>query len=239
MLVKIHKSKIDYFIEAVTGLFYPRICPACKDLLNINERVLCVKCISEFPYTNYHLDAENDMAKLFWGRVMIENAASFFYFRKGSPYQHIIHEIKYNNHKNLGKDMGKWFGCELKDTPFSYADIIIPVPLHYKKLKKRGYNQSEIIANGLSEAMNIPVETNALMRTVNTDTQTRKSKYERWTNVDGIFKVISPQKIKGKHVLLVDDVVTTGSTLEACASAVLAIENTKVSVLTLACAKLS
>ncbi len=237
--MKSYTNKFTYLIEAVTGLFFPRICPACRDLLNINEKVLCIKCISEFPYTNFHLDADNEMAKLFWGRVMIENAASFFYFRKGSPYQHIIHEIKYHNQKKLGKDMGRWFGCELKNTPFSDADIIVPVPIHYSKLKKRGYNQSELIADGLSEAINLPVEPKALIRTVNTDTQTRKSRYERWTNVEGIFKVISPHKLRGKHILLVDDVVTTGATLEACASAVLAVENTKVSVLTLACAKLS
>jgi len=233
------KNKFSYYIESLTGLFYPRICPACKDLLNINEQVLCVRCVNEFPYTNFHLDAENEVAKLFWGRVMVENATSFFYFKKGSRYQHIIHEIKYHNQKHLGKAMGKWFGHELKNTPFSFADIIIPVPLHYSKLKKRGYNQSELIAYGLSEAMNIPVESNAVIRAVNTDTQTRKSKYERWINVEGIFQVISANKIEGKHVLLVDDVVTTGSTLEACASAILTVENTKVSVLTLACAKMS
>lgn len=233
------KNKFAYLIEAVTGLFYPRICPACRNLLNINEKVLCLKCISEFPYTNFHLDSENEVAKLFWGRVMIENAASFYYFRKGSPYQRIIHEIKYKNQRNLGKDMGKWFGWELKNTSFSNADIIVPVPLHHSKLKYRGYNQSELIAIGLSEVINLPVEPKALIRTVNTDTQTRKSKYERWTNVEGIFKVIAPQKLRGKHILLVDDVVTTGATLEACASAILAVENTKVSVLTLACAKIS
>jgi ComF family protein len=232
------KYKLAYYVESLAGLFYPRICPACKDLLNVHERVLCVRCINEFPYTNFHFDAENEVAKLFWGRIKIENATSFFYFKKGSRYQHIIHEIKYHNQKHLGKAMGKWFGYELQNTPFSYVDIIVPVPLHYSKMKKRGYNQSELIAHGLSEAMNIPVECKALKRTVNTDTQTRKSKYERWINVEGIFQVVSPDKLKGKHILLVDDVVTTGSTLEACASAILTLDNTRVSVLTLACARL-
>ena len=224
--------------DSLLGLFYPRLCPACSEALYGNENILCLKCMSEFPRTGFYLDPENDMARLFWGRVMIRNAAAFFYYQKGSRYQNLIHEIKYFNQKQLGILLGRWFGDELTNTPFRMAELIHPVPLHAVKLKKRGYNQSEQIALGLSEALGIPLETTLIERVVNTDTQTRKTKYERWSNVEGIFRVTKPNRLKNKHIILVDDVVTTGSTLEACAAPVLALEGTAVSILTLGYARL-
>jgi len=224
--------------ESLLGLFYPRLCPACSEVLYGNENILCLKCLSEFPRTGFHLDPENDMARLFWGRVMIRNAAAFFYYQKGSRFQNLIHEIKYFNQKQLGILLGRWFGDELTNTSFRQADLIHPVPLHAVKLKKRGYNQSEQIAMGLSQALGIPLETKLIERVVNTDTQTRKTKYERWSNVEGIFRVTKPEKLINKHILLVDDVVTTGSTLEACATPLLALEATAVSILTLGYARL-
>lgn len=224
--------------ESLLGLFYPRLCPACSEVLYGNENILCLKCLSEFPRTGFHLDPENDMARLFWGRVMIRNAAAFFYYQKGSRFQNLIHEIKYFNQKQLGILLGRWFGDELTNTSFRQADLIHPVPLHAVKLKKRGYNQSEQIALGLSQALGIPMETTLIERIVNTDTQTRKTKYERWSNVEGIFRVTKPEKLINKHILLVDDVVTTGSTLEACATPLLALEATAVSILTLGYARL-
>ena len=224
--------------ESLLGLFYPRLCPACSEVLYGNENILCLKCLSEFPRTGFHLDPENDMARLFWGRVMIRNAAAFFYYQKGSRFQNLIHEIKYFNQKQLGILLGRWFGDELTNTYFRQADLIHPVPLHAVKLKKRGYNQSEQIALGLSQALGIPMETTLIERIVNTDTQTRKTKYERWSNVEGIFRVTKPEKLINKHILLVDDVVTTGSTLEACAAPLLALEATAVSILTLGYARL-
>jgi len=224
--------------ESLLGLFYPRLCPACSEVLYGNENILCLKCMSEFPRTGFHLDRENDMARLFWGRVMIQDAAAFFYYQKGSRFQNLVHEIKYFNQKQLGILLGRWFGDELANTSFCQADLIHPVPLHAVKLKKRGYNQSEQIALGLSEAFGIPLETTLIERVVNTDTQTRKTKYERWSNVEGIFRVTKPDRLKNKHIILVDDVVTTGSTLEACAAPVLAVEGTTVSILTLGYARL-
>jgi ComF family protein len=232
------KIKLSVIGESLLGLFYPRLCPACSEVLYGNENILCLKCMSEFPRTGFHLDPENDMARLFWGRVLIDNAAAFFYYQKGSRFQNLIHEMKYFDQKQLGISLGRWFGEELKGTSFLHAEVIHPVPLHTVKLKKRGYNQSEQIATGLSEALGIPLETNLIERVVNTDTQTRKTKYERWSNVEGIFRVKKPDKLKNRHVLLVDDVVTTGSTLEACAVPVLAVEGTAVSVLTLGYARL-
>jgi ComF family protein len=232
------KNNLSVIGESLLGLFYPRLCPACSEVLYGNENILCLKCIIEFPRTNYQFDPENDMARLFWGRVRIDNAAAFFYYQKGSRFQNLIHEMKYFNQQQLGTNLGYWFGMELTDTPFRHADIIHPVPLHAFKMKKRGYNQSEKVARGLSEALGIPMETTLIERIVNTDTQTRKTKYERWSNVEGIFRVTDPDKVAKRHVILVDDVVTTGSTLEACAIPVLALEGTSVSVLTLGFAKL-
>lgn len=224
--------------ESLVDLFFPRLCPACSGVLYHNENILCLRCIIDFPRTNFHLDPDNEVAKLFWGRVKIENAASFFYYQKGSRYQNLIHRMKYYDQMQLGIDFGRWYGRELMNTPFCGADIILPVPLHPAKQKKRGYNQSEQIARGISEVLAIPMETGLLERAINTDSQTRKSKYERWSNVEGMFQVRRPEKLNDKHILLVDDVITTGSTLEACASPILSLENTTVSILTLAFAKL-
>ena len=232
------KNRLSVIGESLAGLFFPRLCPACSGVLHSNENILCLNCASEFPRTNFHYDPENDVAKLFWGRVMIKNAASFFYYQKGSRFQNLIHEMKYHNQQHLGVDLGRWYGHELLNTSFCHADLIHPVPLHYTKQKRRGYNQSEQIAIGLSEVLAIPLETGLIERAINTDTQTRKSKFERWSNVEGIFRLIRPEKLIKKHVLLVDDVITTGSTLEACAVPILSAEGTTVSILTLAFARL-
>ncbi len=231
-------NRLSLIGESLGALFYPRLCPACSRVLYGNEKILCLKCTCELPRTNFHLDPGNEVAKLFWGRAMIQHAASFFYYQKGSRYQNIIHAMKYGNRQQLGVDLGRWYGLELRDSPFARADLIHPVPLHRSKKRARGYNQSERIALGISEALGIPMATDLIERAVNTDTQTRKSKYERWSNVEGIFRVADPGRLREKHVLLVDDVVTTGSTLEACAAPVLALGDTRVSLLTLACVKI-
>ena len=219
--------------ESLLGLFYPRLCPACGDVLYGNETILCVQCICDLPRTGFQSDPFNEMARLFWGRVRVSHAAAFFYYQKESRFQDLIHAIKYRNQPRLGVVMGRWYGEELKGSPFAQAGLIHPVPLHAAKLKARGFNQSEQIARGLSEALDIPLATTLIERAVATGTQTRKTKYERWTNVEGIFRVKDPEALKNRHVILVDDVVTTGSTLEACALPVLAAEGTTVSVLTL------
>jgi ComF family protein len=158
-----------------------------------------------------------------------------YLFNKGGKIQHLIHQLKYRGKKEIGISLGKIYGQELKISPlFSLSTVIVPVPLHKNKLKKRGYNQSEAFAQGLAESMGIENYADALIRTHLTQTQTKKSRYERWQNVEEIFQVIAPDKLEGKHVLLVDDVVTTGSTLEACANKILDIPNTKVSVVTIA-----
>ncbi len=217
------------------GLFFPEICITCGDRLVSQERLVCFRCWHDLPVTNYQLTTENKVAQIFWGRAMIENATSYFTYRKGSNYQKLIHGIKYKGFKELGFETGRKFGfvlCEAEH--FRNVDVIVPVPLHPKKQKMRGYNQSEWIARGMADTMNKTLSSGNLVRKMFTATQTRKNRFERWQNVDGIFEVENPEAFAGKHILLVDDVVTTGSTLEACAFQLLKIENIKVSIATLA-----
>ncbi len=216
--------------------FFPELCLACGQVLNKQERVLCTYCTIHIPRTEFHKDQENPVAQLFWGRVKIENAGAFFYFNKGSAYQPLIHKLKYKGRADIGEELGKIYGSELRKSSFAFTDLIIPVPLHPRKLKTRGYNQSEMIAKGLSAALNLPVNTVSLLRLESTQTQTRKSRFERFLNVEGKFQLYMPEKLEGKHIILVDDVVTTGSTLEACANNILTIPGTRISVLTLAVA---
>ena len=195
---------------------------------------MCTGCMYEFPLTRFHDLTDNFVAELFWGRVPVKYCTSYFYYLKDSKYQNIIHQLKYNGRQDIGFEFGKIFGSELMKTSLSSPDIIVPVPLHLKKLRKRGFNQSEIIARGMADSMGKKIITDALERIRYTESQTNRSRYERWENVEGIFRLRKPQLLEGKHILLVDDVVTTGSTLEACASEILKIQGTTVSVATLA-----
>lgn len=216
-------------------LFFPTLCVTCGNRLVTQEKFLCIDCWHDLPVNNFHFNAGNKVAQLFWGRVKIENATAFFAYNKGSNYQHLIHFIKYKGLKELGFETGRRFGTALSESPgFNSVDVIVPVPLHPKKQKIRGYNQCEWIANGISDTLGKPVSVNNLRRNLNTSTQTRKTRYERWENVENIFEVARPSEFAGKHILLIDDVVTTGSTLESCAFQLLHIENVKVSIATLA-----
>ena len=171
---------------------------------------------------------------MFWGRVHIQYATAFLFFQKGGQVQTMLHKLKYKNQKEIGIGIGKLIGLELKNTQLSEIDLIVPVPLHKSKYRKRGYNQSELIAIGLAESMGKPVETKILYRAIANPTQTRKHRYERWTNVEGIFAIKNSERIVNKHILLVDDIITTGATIEASASALLNIENVKVSIFAIA-----
>ena len=224
-------------LNDLLNLLFPITCAACGNVLMNNERVMCLSCNYYLPRTNFHLEPDNPVAVIFWGRVRIENATAFYYFNKASRYRHLIHELKYRGRKDIGLELGRIFGYEMMVSPgFRLIDLVLPIPLHKKKLIKRGFNQSECIARGISEAMNKPLDTLSVIRTVYSDTQTRKTRYDRWLNVDGIFRVSDQTVLSGKHILLVDDVVTTGATIEACASEILKVEGTKVSVAVLAMA---
>ena len=217
------------------SLLFPRKCYACGSHLVRNESLICTECYVVIPRTNYHTLTDNPVAQLFWGRCMIEKAAAFSYYNKGSRIRKLIHNLKYKGIRELGYELGRIYGLSLDSSGFmDDIDLIIPVPLHPEKKQIRGYNQSEIISFGIADAVHLPVDVNSLVRTIVSATQTKRSRYERWTNVEGIFEVIDPQAIMRKHVLLVDDVITTGSTIESCVNELLKTEGVKVSVVALA-----
>jgi ComF family protein len=225
------------YLYAFVELFYPRLCLVCGEKLISSEDYICLKCLLHLPRTNYHNTAENPMEQLFYGRVRVERATAYFDFKKGSSYQKILHYLKYRGMKELGEYMGAQFATEIRDSDLLQSiDLICPVPLHPKKERKRGYNQSQHIAIGLSEKSGIPVDNRSLVRKQFSSTQTRKTRWERWENVESIFEVANPEAFEGKHVLLIDDVVTTGATLEACAATILKHCQAKISILTLAIA---
>jgi len=187
------------------------------------------------PRTNYHLEPDNPVAQLFWGRCRIEKAAAFSYYTRDSRIRKLIHQMKYKGAREIGAELGRIYAVSLMSSKFlDDIDIIIPVPLHPSKVRQRGFNQSDEISRGISSVSGLPVDTATLVRKTVTQTQTRKSRYERWTNVSDIFYVTDEDKLKGRHVLLVDDVITTGSTIEACADEILKTEATKVSVAAIA-----
>lgn len=224
------KAFLDLF-----NLFFPRKCNHCGSNLDKTELEVCKKCLFKIPKTNFHADKENPVNKTFWGRVNIESATSAFYFTKKSILQNLLHHIKYHNKKELAAELGKYLGNELaKVSNFQTCDVIVPVPLHPAKRKKRGYNQSEWIAKGISEKMGIPINTSVLKRHVNSKSQTKKNRAERWENVRSAFSVQTNEQFNYKHVLLVDDVITTGATIEACASQVINELNVKLSIASLA-----
>ncbi|MDP4185669.1 MAG: phosphoribosyltransferase family protein [Bacteroidota bacterium] len=227
------------YLKGFLELFFPRYCLSCGKKLLLEEQYLCLDCLLHLPRTNFHAYKENSVMKLFWGRVPVEMATSYFFFKKGNRSQVILHELKYKGHKELGLFLGRRLGFELKESElFREVELVIPVPLHPKKLEMRKYNQSEWIAKGISEAMELPLITDAVVRSIFTKTQTKRTRFSRWENVEGVFHVEEPELVMGKHILLVDDVVTTGATLEACASALLTVPGVKVSIATLAVASL-
>lgn len=223
------------YLRDFFNLFYPHVCPACGRALSTGEKRLCSVCLWRMPKTNFHLQDDNPVLRRFWGKTNVASAASFVFFDKGEKVQRMLHSLKYQNNTELGIFLGELYGTELKTSPmFSTCDGIIPVPLHLKKIRTRGYNQSDFIAEGLSNAMGIPVHKKILTRTVATATQTRKARYARFENVENVFR-LNGEKADAKHFLIVDDIITTGSTLEACASCINQIEGVKVSIATVAC----
>lgn len=185
------------------------------DLLAINSG-LCLRCIHELPLTGFESQENNPVEKLFIGRLPLQAAMAGYYFSKHSIMQHILHEIKYKGNQSLAIQMGKLLGNLLDKSQRIRPDAIVPLPLHYKKQRSRGYNQAELIARGICEMLNLPLLNGAIIRTTHTETQTKKGRIERWQNMEGKFELTDPSLIQGKHILLIDDVITTGATLESC-----------------------
>nr|WP_321519446.1 ComF family protein [uncultured Bacteroides sp.] len=226
-----------HWIDSFFNILFPRSCVVCNGVLVKGEESICTMCNSRMPRTNYHLQAGNEVEQRFWGKVEIERATSYFFYTKGSDYRHILFKLKYHGYRELGEVMGRYMAKELLASGFfQEIDLIIPVPLHSKRKRSRGYNQSEWIASGLSHATGIPMDLDSLKRVVASNTQTRKSVFERWENVKDVFQVACPDNMQGKHILLVDDVLTTGATLLSCATILVDSSNVKISVITLAVA---
>ena len=218
-------------------LLYPELCVACGEDLPAAGGCFCFKCQLKLSTSDMHLLRDNEFTDRLWGKLNLEGGAAMYYFTRKSPIQRALHQLKYHNKPDIGIKIGRMFGRKLRNSEiFNSVNAIIPVPLHPKKERLRGYNQSTMFAQGISEEMEIPVLSKALVRRAFTETQTKKKRMERFKNVGEVFVVNTPSLIQGKHLLLVDDVLTTGATLEVCGQALLAVPETRLSVATIAIA---
>ncbi len=214
-------------------MIYPNICAGCGRVISGDDSVICVRCWANIPRTYQCDDKNNRTIKLFWGRINVVHAFTSFVYSKGGIVQRMIHELKYKGNTEVGVELGVELAKEIQKIKMS-VDVVIPVPLHPKKEKIRGYNQSLFIAEGIGNYLGCEVDDKSLQRTVHTESQTRKGKYERWENVNKIFRLSNLDKLEGKHVLLVDDVITTGATIEDCFIALSKVKGIKISVVALA-----
>ena len=224
-------------LRGLLNLLYPNLCASCQEVLLKNENVICFNCMVDLPRSLHYQDMENPIAKLFWGKIKLEMALSVFTFTKKGKVQRLMHELKYMGNTKVGELMGIELGKEIDKVEIvDKVDVVVPVPLHKKKLKQRGYNQSEFIAIGVAKVLECEMDPDLLQRMEHSESQTKKSKYERWENVGEAFTLTDANQYIGKHILLVDDVVTTGATLEACCKKLEEIKGVKLSIGTLASA---
>lgn len=216
--------------ESFLHLVFPHICAGCGSDILEDESELCMRCIEAFPETNFEIHPGNPVEKLFWGRLELLSGTAQFYFTKESLMQHLMHQFKYKGNKDLGFQLGLIMGEQLKKSNRFEADVLIPLPLFPAKEKRRGYNQATILCEGIKKSMKIPVLDKVISRPQHTTTQTKKGRIERWKNMEGKFELTNHEAIRNKHVLLIDDIITTGATIESCAGELLKGENVKVSV---------
>ena len=229
---------MNNWLFSLLSLLFPRCCVVCGMPLAKGEECLCASCNIQLPRTNLHKHPDNLVEKLFWGKIPLKRATSFLYYRKGSDFRELLYRLKYRGEKEVGEVLGRFMAAELLAAGFfEDVDVIIPVPLHAKRERKRGYNQSEWIGKGISKVTGIPIEASAVVRTKHTETQTHKSAFERWENVGHLFCLLHPEEFVGKHVLIIDDVLTTGATTVACADSFEGVARIRISVLTLALAE--
>ncbi len=223
-----------FFIDFLR-VFFPNLCIGCANELLYSEKILCNFCSNDLPILKLDDYTNNNVTNSFYGRIKIEKAISFLSFNKKNTTQKLIHELKYNSRQDIGKYLGEWFAENLKKKTFmNNIDCIIPVPVHQKKMRKRGYNQITTFCKSLCSEFNIPIEVNVLTRAKNSTSQTSKNRLERSKTIKNDFVLINQERIEGKHVLLVDDVITTGATIEACCKELLKTDNLKISVLSIA-----
>lgn len=219
--------------DAFLHLLFPHVCSGCgSDILN-EETALCMRCTYALPETNFEMHPNNPVEKIFWGRLPLVAATSQFYFTKESLMQHLMHQLKYKRNKELGIQFGKMMGEQLLRSGRFRVDALVPLPLFPAKEKKRGYNQATILCQGMAQSMKIPILEKAIIRPQHTETQTKKGRIERWKNMEGKFILDNAAALSNKHLLLVDDVVTTGATLETCGNEMLKAGNVQLSIATL------
>ena len=222
-------------IQSIINLFFPKACAGCNSFLLKDEIVICTSCRHDIPLTNQHLSKNNDVFSKFYGRIPIEFASSLMYFHKKGIVQEMIHKLKYKGHQEIGEAIGYWYAEELKDVEeLNDVDFIIPIPLHKKRFKERGYNQVTSFGEALSKSWNKSYDETILVRNVYSKTQTTKSIFGRAEVVENIFGINYNESHHNKHFLLIDDVITTGSTLEACGRELLKIPGSKISIVCMA-----
>ena len=227
--------KFQTLLANFVSLLYPELCVICGEPLVENEKFFCFSCFLKLPRTHYHLIPENQTINRFAGKVTLEKASSYFYYSKGGVAQKLIAEIKYKGNRNLGEWIGAHLAKDMISSGFFQGiDYLVPVPLHRSKEKKRGFNQAGKIAEGIARITHIPLEEDNVLRMKANTSQTKKGIFDRWMNTRNLFQLKNPELFNEKHILLIDDVLTTGSTLEALAQCLLKSERIKVSILTLA-----
>lgn len=233
-LSKSYKSFFSELKESLLQLAFPQVCAGCgSDLLQVNQ-LLCLHCLEVLPATTFHLHNNNPVEKLFWGRMPVTYGTSQYYFTKESLVQRLMHQFKYKGNKDLGLFMGRMMGHQLKESNrFLEVDALVPLPLFPKKERKRGYNQATILCEGIAEVLQKPIIERAVIRTMHTESQTKKNRVQRWENMKDHFRLVNETALKDRHVLLVDDVITTGATLEACGQEILKAEGVRLSIATL------
>jgi len=226
---------LNTYTNDLLHLFFPHHCTGCGSDVVEDKQMLCLQCQAKLPETNFFEVAGNPIEKTFYGRMAVQSAGAAYYFTKDSLIQHLVTELKYRSNTDIGTYLGKLTAYQMQKTDrFNSVDCIVPLPLNEKKLWKRGYNQAALICDGLSAVLNIPIITNAVIRKLFTETQTKKDRVSRWQSMQDVFEISNNSLLENKHVLLVDDIITTGGTLEACGTVMLQVPNLKLSIATVA-----
>jgi ComF family protein len=219
--------------ESLLHLLFPNVCAGCGNDRIRGNSLLCPRCMYSMPQTNFEQYTGNPVEKKFWGRLQLVSGTARYYFTRESLMQQLMHEFKYRGNTDLGLQLGKFMGAGLLQSGRFIVDALVPLPLFASKEKRRGFNQATILCDGIAGMLKVPVLTGIISRSAYTDTQTKKGRIDRWLNLEGKFVINDPSIITGKHVLLIDDVVTTGATLEACGSELLNVPGVQLSIATL------
>ena len=228
---------MKYYFNLLFDVFFPKTCQCCKSILKDNEQTICTQCRHELPVTNFHFTNDPTIKNMLYGRANIQAGTALFYFEKKGLVQQLLHQLKYKNQEKIGQVLGLWLGNEIKNiVPYNKIDIVIPVPLHKHKLRSRGYNQVALFAKSIAVKIDAVYIDDLLIKISASSSQVFKNRIGRWQKKEGVFKAINLDKIDNKHILLVDDIITTGATLEACYLKLNEANNIKVSIATIAVA---